>query len=73
MTKYVLRHNNTPYSHDTPYGHGRAWFVARPGSKQAYTSALQDAQTFQTREEAEKNRCIESEHIVSLEALLGGR
>ena len=33
------------------------YFVSLPGSKKSYTTNLQLAQTFSTKEDAEKNRC----------------
>lgn len=32
-------------------------FVARPGSASSYTLALQKAETFQSKEQAERNKC----------------
>ena len=44
-------------------------FVARPASKKSYTSSLQRARQFATREEAEGHRCG-NERIVRTEDLL---
>ena len=32
------------------------YFVAKPGSKKSYTSKIENAQQFKTREEAEENK-----------------
>jgi hypothetical protein len=32
-------------------------YVARPGSLRSYTRSLEDARKFETREEAERNKC----------------
>lgn len=40
-------------------------FVARPGSKGSYTRSLQFAQTFESRESADKNRCQGNEQVYS--------
>jgi len=58
MEKYVLRHNET----------GK--YVATPGSNWAYTAKLENARTFATREEAERDRCVECESIIPLSELL---
>lgn len=42
-------------------------YVARFGSSRSYTRCLQHAQTFRTREEAERHRCPENERIAVLE------
>lgn len=47
--KHVLKHRET----------GK--FVARSGMAHSYTKKAEDAQTFDTREEAERNSCPESE------------
>ena len=44
-------------------------FVARPGSKKSYTSSLQNARQFATREDAERDRCG-NERTVRTEDLL---
>lgn len=44
-------------------------FVAPPGSKKSYTSSLQHARQFASREEAEGHRCG-NERIVRTEDLL---
>lgn len=38
-------------------------YVATDGRKNAYTTDIHHARKFETREEAEKNRCVESEYI----------
>ncbi len=40
-------------------------YVARDGSVNSYTNSRDHARNFLTREEAEKNRCVESEYIES--------
>lgn len=47
---YVIRHEDGRY-------------VAAPGSKHSYVRALQDARQFATREQAERERCPESETV----------
>lgn len=42
-------------------------FVARPGAAHSYTNKLQHAQTFQTREAAERDRCPGNERVLRLE------
>jgi hypothetical protein len=41
-------------------------FVARPGSEHSYTDKLQRARTFDTRDEAERDRCS-NEILLTLE------
>lgn len=48
-----------------------AKFVARPGSQHSYTNRLQDARVFQTRDDAERERCG-NETIVLVDNLLRG-
>lgn len=38
-------------------------YVAGPGSASSYTKSLRDAWKFPTRDEAERNRCTENEHV----------
>lgn len=45
-------------------------FVAPPGSGRSYTKNALDARFFATREEAERERCVENERIVDLDALI---
>jgi hypothetical protein len=45
---------------------GRGW-VTRAGSPGSYTGKLQQARTFATREDAERNRCPGNEIVQSLE------
>ena len=40
-------------------------YVARNGSKNSCTNKMEHARQFKTREDAEKNRCVESEYIES--------
>lgn len=49
---------------------GKQEYAARFGGARSYTSKLQNAQTFTTREEAEKHRCG-NEQIVTLSAEMG--
>lgn len=46
---------------------GNGKFVSLPGSKSAYTTALQYAQLFHTREDALANSCVESEYPVEID------
>jgi hypothetical protein len=45
-------------------------FVAPPGQEKSYVSSLQDALVFRTREEADKNRCVENESVRALADML---
>ena len=47
-------------------------YVARWGSASSYTSRLEDAQVFKTKEDAETNRCPENERVVDVDSLVGG-
>ena len=47
------------------------YFVAKPGSKKSYTSKIENAQQFKTREEAEENK-RGNEVVVSLHKLMPG-
>jgi len=47
---------------------GRWGYVARPGSKSSYCVSIDSARRFDTREEAEADRCVESEYIVEVKA-----
>jgi hypothetical protein len=51
MTVYVLRRTIGGY-------------VTWPGSARSYTRNVLDARWFATREEAERNRCPDNEHVV---------
>lgn len=42
-------------------------YVAPPGRQHSYTSKLQHARVFASREAAERDRCPENERIVSLD------
>jgi hypothetical protein len=42
-------------------------YVTRPGSRSSYTAKLQDARPFNSRAEAERERCPANEIIVSVE------
>ena len=43
-------------------------YVAKKGSRGSYTPYLQRARVFATIEEADRNRCVENEVIVSIES-----
>ena len=43
-------------------------YVAKPGSAKSYTRCLQNAQTFTSREEADRNRCPDNETITTVDA-----
>lgn len=60
MSGYVLRHfkDNTKQS---------LCFVARPGSEHSYTRSLQNARVFASEAEAERDRCVESERVMTVE------
>ena len=49
----------------------RRMYVTRPGSERSYSKRLEDAQTWSTREQAERTRC-ENERTYSVAELLGG-
>ncbi len=38
-------------------------YVAQQGSKNSYTNKMEHVRQYKTKEEAEKDRCIESEYI----------
>ena len=42
-------------------------YVARDGSAGSYTGFLQNARTFATKEQADRNHCPENEIVVPLE------
>ena len=46
-------------------------YVARWNSEHSYTARLEDAQVFTTRDDAETNRCPESERVVDVDSLVG--
>ena len=48
-------------------------YVAPPGQERSYTERLEDARVFASREMAERERCVDSEYVRSLESLLEGR
>lgn len=48
-------------------------YVARSGSEHSYTANLAKAQAYATREDAEKDRCIENEYIVEWPTYLSPR
>jgi hypothetical protein len=48
---------------------GGGW-VTLPGSPGSYTHKLQDAKVWHSREEAERERCIDNEVAESLEEVL---
>ena len=51
---YVLQHIQT----------GK--YVAPPEEEEFYTTRIENARVFRTKQEADRERCIESERIVSL-------
>ena len=53
MKKYILQRKDGKY-------------VANPGGRYSYTTKRDLARRFNTREEAEKNRCAGNEHIVEI-------
>lgn len=57
---FVLRHNETRK------------YVSVGGRESSYTPKLEQAQVFDTQEEATNNRCVESEDIVGVRSLLLG-
>lgn len=46
-------------------------YVSRPGSARSYTTRLENARIFDTREQAERDKCG-NEYIVPLSYVLGG-
>ena len=46
-------------------------FVAKSGRPSSYTNNLRNARKFDTREEAEANRCVGNEIVLDLEHVLG--
>ena len=55
---FVLVHNKT----------GK--YVARPGEQYSYVPGLENARAFRTRQDAERERCQDSERIASVESIL---
>jgi hypothetical protein len=47
-------------------------FVTRPGYNTSYTAKLQEARTFPTKEEAERERCVENEYVRSVASIMLG-
>ena len=45
-------------------------YVTPPGEEKSYTTRLEDARVFATREAAERERCVENESVVPLAAVL---
>jgi hypothetical protein len=41
-------------------------YVSRPGSLRSYTNRLEEARVFRSREEAEGERCVDSESVVDV-------
>jgi hypothetical protein len=48
-------------------------YVTRPGSRSSYTSRLENARVFETREQAEGHRCPGNEIVVNVNDLLRRR
>jgi hypothetical protein len=44
-------------------------YVGKPGSKHSYTTRIDLARVYKTKEEAEKDRCPENEHVVEIPRL----
>lgn len=44
-------------------------YVSKPGLKEAYTTNLDKVRIFTSKEDAERNRCIENEIIIPLSDL----
>jgi len=44
-------------------------YVAKPGRHNSYTNSFTNARKFRTKEEAEKDRCIENEYIQKIDPL----
>jgi hypothetical protein len=47
-------------------------YVARPGSASSYTSWVERARIFPTREAAEREACVENERVVSVDEIFRG-
>jgi hypothetical protein len=47
-------------------------YVARPGSKHSYTRTLESARKFNTRTEADSDRCKGNEIVINVDHLLSG-
>lgn len=45
-------------------------YVAPPGSKNSYTKSALKARRFDSKEEAERNRCVENEVVINLNDLI---
>lgn len=60
MTGYVIRRTD-----------GK--FVSMPGSQHSYTKSIRQARIFNTREQADGDRCVDNEYVVSVEECLAGR
>lgn len=45
-------------------------YLAMPGSQNSYTKKLEEARTFPTRQQAEKERCPGNEIVIPLNELL---
>lgn len=59
MLRYVIKR--------TDQGGG---YVAKPGSEHSYTHKLEDARTWASREDAERERCPGNEIIISVSRLI---
>jgi hypothetical protein len=44
--------------------------VARPGSMPSYTERLEDAAVYPTAQSAEKDLCVENEHMVAANSII---
>lgn len=45
-------------------------YVAAPGSEHSYTDKLEKARRFDSRDAAEKERCVENERVQSIDTML---
>ncbi len=47
-------------------------FVAPPGQEKSYVRELQFARTFATKEDAERERCVENERVRAIDEVITG-
>ena len=47
-------------------------YVARPGSRNSYTTRIERARVFDTKEDAERDRCVENEIVLPVREVMGG-
>lgn len=48
-------------------------YVAQPGSESSYTTKLERARVYPTREAADGDRCVENERVVDVSAIFHTR